>query len=82
MSSTYGKIFKISTFGESHGKAIGVIVDGCPAGVDFDENFIQNELDRRKPGQSRSRHNAKSLTNSKFFRGFLKAKQREHPSQW
>lgn len=53
MSSTYGKIFKISTFGESHGKAIGVIVDGCPAGVEFDENFIQNELDRRKPGQSR-----------------------------
>lgn len=53
MSSTYGKIFKISTFGESHGKAIGVIVDGCPAGVEFDENFIQHELDRRKPGQSR-----------------------------
>jgi len=53
MSSIYGKIFKISTFGESHGKAIGVIVDGCPAGVEFDENFIQNELDRRKPGQSR-----------------------------
>jgi chorismate synthase len=53
MSSTYGKIFKISTYGESHGKAIGVVVDGCPAGVDFDEAFIQNELDRRKPGQSR-----------------------------
>jgi chorismate synthase len=50
MSSTYGKIFKISTYGESHGKAIGVVVDGCPAGVDFDEAFIQNELDRRKPG--------------------------------
>lgn len=53
MSSNYGKIFKISTFGESHGKAIGVIVDGCPAGIGFDEAFIQNELDRRKPGQSR-----------------------------
>lgn len=53
MSSTYGKIFKISTFGESHGKAIGVVIDGCPAGVDFDESFIQYELDRRKPGQSR-----------------------------
>ncbi len=53
MSSTYGTIFKISTFGESHGKAIGVVIDGCPAGVDFDEAFIQNELDRRKPGQSR-----------------------------
>ncbi len=53
MSSNYGKIFKISTFGESHGKAIGVVIDGCPAGLDFDEEFIQSELDRRKPGQSR-----------------------------
>ncbi len=53
MSSTYGKIFKISTFGESHGRAIGVVIDGCPAGVVFDELFIQQELLRRKPGQSR-----------------------------
>lgn len=53
MSSTYGKLFKISTFGESHGKAIGVIIDGCPSGIEFDELFIQAELDRRKPGQSR-----------------------------
>lgn len=53
MSSTYGNIFKISTFGESHGKALGVVIDGCPAGLDFDEYFIQSELDRRKPGQSR-----------------------------
>jgi len=53
MSSTYGKIFKISTFGESHGKAVGVIVDGCPAGLSVSEEFIQHELDRRRPGQSR-----------------------------
>jgi chorismate synthase len=53
MGSTYGKIFNISTFGESHGTAIGVIVDGCPAGLDFDSEFIQAELIRRKPGQSR-----------------------------
>ena len=53
MSSQYGQIFKISTFGESHGRAIGVTIDGCPAGVAFDEEFIQHELDRRKPGQSR-----------------------------
>lgn len=53
MSSNYGNIFKISTFGESHGKALGVVIDGCPAGLDFDEGFIQTELDRRKPGQSR-----------------------------
>jgi chorismate synthase len=53
MSSTYGKIFQISTFGESHGAAIGVVIDGCPAGINFDTDFIQAELDRRKPGQSR-----------------------------
>ncbi|SOE22462.1 chorismate synthase [Spirosomataceae bacterium TFI 002] len=53
MSSNYGTIFKISTFGESHGKAIGVVIDGCPAGLDFDLANIQAELDKRKPGQSR-----------------------------
>lgn len=53
MSNSYGTLFKISTFGESHGPAIGVIIDGCPAGLTIDEAFIQSELDRRKPGQSR-----------------------------
>ncbi len=53
MSSTYGILFKISTFGESHGSGIGVVIDGCPAGLPFDTDFIQHELDRRKPGQSR-----------------------------
>jgi chorismate synthase len=53
MGSTYGKIFNISTFGESHGLSIGVVIDGCPSGLDFDTAFIQSELDRRKPGQSR-----------------------------
>jgi chorismate synthase len=53
MGSTYGNIFKISTFGESHGKAIGVVIDGCPAGLELDELFIQQELERRKPGQSK-----------------------------
>ena len=51
MGSIYGKIFQISTFGESHGAAVGVVVTGCAAGVDFDMDFIQSELDRRKPGQ-------------------------------
>ncbi|MEM6699154.1 MAG: chorismate synthase, partial [Bacteroidota bacterium] len=49
----FGKAFKISTFGESHGKAIGVIIDGCPAGLEIDEEFIQSELARRRPGQSK-----------------------------
>ena len=50
--NTFGQVFRITTFGESHGKAIGVILDGCPAGLEIDEAFIQSELDRRKPGQS------------------------------
>lgn len=48
--SVYGGIFKISTWGESHGKGIGVVVDGCPAGVKLDEDIIQADLDRRRPG--------------------------------
>ncbi|HMP14243.1 MAG TPA: chorismate synthase [Saprospiraceae bacterium] len=50
--NTFGQVFRISTFGESHGPAIGVIVDGCPAGLPIDTDFIQQELDRRRPGQS------------------------------
>lgn len=50
--SSYGKAFKISTFGESHGLAIGVVIDGCPAGLLLEAAEIQSELDRRKPGQS------------------------------
>ncbi len=52
MSNTFGTLFRVTTFGESHGAAIGCIVDGCPAGLDFDLAFIQQELDRRRPGQS------------------------------
>ena len=51
--STFGTIFKITTWGESHGKAIGVIIDGCPAGLSLCESDIQVYLDRRKPGQNR-----------------------------
>lgn len=48
----FGTAFRITTFGESHGPAIGVVIDGCPAGLFVDEAFIQSELDRRRPGQS------------------------------
>jgi chorismate synthase len=51
--NSYGKLFRITTFGESHGTGIGVVIDGCPAGLPIDTAFIQSELDRRKPGQSR-----------------------------
>ena len=48
----FGRLFQVTTFGESHGEAMGVTVSGCPAGVELDEEEIQHELDRRKPGQS------------------------------
>ena len=52
MSNTFGTVFRVTTFGESHGKAVGAIVDGCPAGVPLTEADIQPQLDRRRPGQS------------------------------
>ncbi len=51
-ANTFGEIFRVTTFGESHGKGVGLIIDGCPAGIQIDELFIQSELNRRKPGQS------------------------------
>ena len=51
--STFGQVFRITTWGESHGRAVGVTVDGCPAGLPLREEDIQVYLDRRKPGQSR-----------------------------
>ncbi len=53
MSSSFGNLFRISTFGESHGKGLGVVVDGCPAGLALSQSEIQAELDRRRPGQSK-----------------------------
>lgn len=53
MRNTFGNIFTLTTFGESHGEAVGGVVDGMPAGIDIDLDFIQSELDRRRPGQSR-----------------------------
>ncbi|QCT93719.1 chorismate synthase [Caminibacter mediatlanticus TB-2] len=53
MFNSFGEIFRFTTFGESHGRAIGVVVDGVPAGIEFDEEFLKNELARRKPGKNR-----------------------------
>jgi len=52
--NTFGALFKITTWGESHGRAVGVVVDGCPAGLPLADEDIQQELDRRRPGQSRA----------------------------
>lgn len=51
--NSFGEVFRITTFGESHGAAIGVIIDGCPPNIQIDTDFIQDELDKRKPGQSK-----------------------------
>ena len=51
--NTFGTIYRITTFGESHGKGIGVVIDGCPSGLELDLDHIFQELQRRKPGQSK-----------------------------
>ncbi len=51
MSNTFGQMFRFTTFGESHGEAMGVVVDGCPAGVVLSVDDVQKELHRRRPGQ-------------------------------
>ena len=51
--SSFGKLFRITTWGESHGPGIGVVIDGCPAGLSLSEDIIQVFLDRRRPGQSK-----------------------------
>ena len=53
MFNSFGNILQLTSFGESHGKAIGGVLDGFPAGIPIDLDFIQNELNRRKPGQSK-----------------------------
>ena len=50
--STFGKIWQFTSFGESHGAGIGVVIEGCPAGLEIDKTFIEKELARRRPGQS------------------------------
>jgi chorismate synthase len=70
-SNTFGKIFQISTFGESHGEMIGGIINGCPAGLEIDFNFIQSELDRRKPGQSKITTQRKESDIVKFVSGIF-----------
>ena len=69
--NTFGKIFKLTTFGESHGKAIGGIIDGCPAGVSLDFDNIQYEMDRRKPGQSKIVTQRKEPDTVEFLSGIF-----------
>ncbi|MBA4054421.1 MAG: chorismate synthase [Marivirga sp.] len=79
MSNSYGTLFRITSFGESHGPAIGVIIDGCPAGLEIDENFIQSELDRRKPGQSKITTQRKEDDTFKILSGVFEGKSTGTP---
>jgi chorismate synthase len=72
--NSFGNAFKITTFGESHGKGIGVVLDGCPAGLSIDENFVQSELDRRKPGQSAIVTQRKEEDQVQFLSGVFEGK--------
>lgn len=74
MSNSFGTLFKITTFGESHGKALGVTIDGCPAGIDLDETFIQTELERRKPGQSKITTQRKEPDSFEILSGVFEGK--------
>lgn len=69
--NTFGKLFKLTTFGESHGKAIGGIIDGCPAGIKLNLEAIQHELDRRKPGQSKIVTQRKEPDTVEFYSGIF-----------
>lgn len=72
--NTFGTLFKLMTFGESHGVAIGGVLDGCPAGIELDIEAIQNELDRRKPGQSAIVTQRKEPDTVEFFSGVFEGK--------
>ncbi|PNQ73161.1 chorismate synthase [Hanstruepera neustonica] len=72
--NSFGKIFKLTTFGESHGQAIGGIIDGCPSGLELDLKAIQSELDRRKPGQSKIVTQRKESDSVEFLSGLFEGK--------
>jgi chorismate synthase len=74
MGSTFGKIFKVSTFGESHGVAIGGVIDGVPANIPIDVDAVQGELDRRKPGQSEIVTQRKESDTVQFLSGLFDGK--------
>lgn len=79
MRNTFGHIFTLSTFGESHGEAVGGVVDGMPAGIDIDLDFIQQELNRRRPGQSRITTSRKEADKVRLLSGVFEGKSTGTP---
>jgi chorismate synthase len=72
--NSFGQLFRITTFGESHGEAIGVIIDGCPAQLDINLEFIQSELDKRRPGQSKITTQRKESDTVRILSGVFEGK--------
>ena len=77
--NSFGQVFQISTFGESHGRAIGLIVDGCPPGIVIDLEFIQSELSRRRPGQSKIVTQRKEADQVELLSGVFEGKSTGTP---
>ena len=77
--NTFGKIFRLTSFGESHGRGIGGIIDGCPAGIELDIELIQQDLTRRKPGQSKITTQRKEPDEVEFLSGVFEGKTQGTP---
>ena len=72
--NSFGNIFKLTTFGESHGPALGGVIDGCPSGIELDLTLIENEMQRRKPGQSSIVTQRKEEDTVTFYSGIFEGK--------
>ncbi len=79
MRNTFGNLFTLTTFGESHGVAVGGVIDGFPAGIDIDMDFIQTELNRRRPGQSHITTSRKEADKVEFLSGVFEGKSTGTP---
>ena len=77
--NTFGKIFRFTTWGESHGPAIGCVVDGCPPNIALSEKAIQIDMDRRRPGKSKFTSQRKEFDNVKILSGVFEGKTTGHP---
>src|SRR5690554_84245 len=79
MGNSFGRVFRVSTFGESHGRGLGVVIDGCPAGLPIDEEYIRRELQRRKPGQSKITTQRKEEDEFQILSGVFEGKSTGTP---
>src|SRR5205823_14344695 len=74
MGNTFGQLFRVTTFGESHGGGVGVVIDGCPPNVELSKAEIQSELDRRRPGQSKITTQRKEEDQCEILSGVFEGK--------